>query len=162
MNMNKLISSCSVVVVLIIGTSLSYADNMLFSGTLINPPPCVINNSGTIVVNFGDDVLTSRVDGTLYMQPVIYTLKCSGAVDNALKMMIKGNEASFNSSILSTSNLSLGIKLLRDDQILPINRSFNFSYPMIPVLSAVPVKQTGSALSAGQFSGTATMVVEYQ
>ncbi|QHB31511.1 fimbrial protein [Yersinia canariae] len=162
MKINSLISRCSIAVVLALGSTLAYADNMLFSGTLINPPPCVINNTGTILVGFGDDVLTSRVDGTQYMQPVTYTLNCTGAVSNALKMTIKGNGAGFDTSVLSTNNSALGIKLLRNEQALGLNTAFTFSYPTIPVLKAVPVKQPGATLSAGAFYGTATMVVEYQ
>ncbi|MFJ1231479.1 fimbrial protein [Yersinia proxima] len=162
MKINSLISRCSVAVVLALGSTFAYADNMLFSGTLINPPPCVINNSGTIIVNFGNDILTSRVDGVQYMQSVTYALNCTAAVSNALKMTIKGNGANFDTSVLSTNNSALGIKLIRDEQTLPLNTEFTFSYPTVPVLKAVPVKQTGATLSAGNFYGTATMVVEYQ
>lgn len=162
MKINLLISRSSVAVVLVLSSSLAYADNMLFSGTLINPPPCVINNTGTITVDFGDDVLTSRVDGTQYMKPVTYTLNCTGAVSNALKMTIKGNGANFEPSVLSTNNSALGIKLMRNDQALALNTAFTFSYPTVPVLKAVPVKQPGATLSTGVFYGTATMVVEYQ
>lgn len=162
MKINSLTSYCSVAVVLALSSSLAYADNMLFSGTLINPPPCVINNSGTITVDFGDDILTSRVDGAQYIKPVTYTLNCTGAVSNALKMTIKGDGAGFDTTVLKTSNSSLGIKLVRNSQLLTLNSPFTFSYPTIPVLQAVPVKQTGATLSTGYFYGTATMVVEYQ
>ncbi|CNH21924.1 exported pilin protein [Yersinia massiliensis] len=162
MNIHSLMLRYSVAMVLALGSTLAYADNMMFSGTLNDSPPCVINNSGTILVNFGNDVLTSRVDGTQYMQTVTYVLNCNAAVNNALKMTIKGNGAGFDNNVLSTNNSSLGIKLLRDDQALPLNSTFNFSYPTIPVLKAVPVKATGTTLSPGAFYGTATMVVEYQ
>lgn len=32
------------------------ADNMKFSGTLIEPPPCTINNDGQVDVDFGNRV----------------------------------------------------------------------------------------------------------
>ncbi|MBW5816922.1 fimbrial protein [Yersinia kristensenii] len=162
MKMNSFISRCSVAVVLALGSSWAYADNMLFSGTLINPPPCVINNTGTITVDFGNEVMTSRVDGAQYIQPVTYTLSCTGAISNALKMTIKGNGAGFDGNVLKTNNSDLGIKLVRNDQALALNTAFTFSYPTIPVLKAVPVKKAGSTLNAGDFYGTATMVVEYQ
>ncbi|CNK52624.1 exported pilin protein [Yersinia frederiksenii] len=125
-------------------------------------PPCVINSNNNINVDFGDDLLTSNIDGIQYMKPVTYTLDCTAAATNALKMSIKGNGASFDTAVLRTSNANLGIKLMRSGQELPLNSEFNFTYPAVPVLQAVPVKQINSTLSTGYFSGTATLVVEYQ
>jgi type 1 fimbria pilin len=125
-------------------------------------PPCVINSNSTINVNFGNDLLTSHIDGVQYMRPVAYTLNCIAAASNSLKMSIKGDGAVPDTSVLQTSNLGLGIKLMRDGQPLALNTAFNFTYPNVPVLQAVPVKQTSTALSTGYFSATATMVVEYQ
>lgn len=132
------------------------------SVTIFAAPPCVINNNNTINVDFSDTVLTSNIDGVNYMQPVNYTLNCTAAASNALKISIKGNGAPFDTSLLKTSNSGLGIKLMRDGQPLALNATTNFTYPNVPVLRAVPVKQTNATLSTGYFSGTATLVVEYQ
>ncbi|OVZ92609.1 exotoxin [Yersinia frederiksenii] len=132
------------------------------SVSIFAAPPCVINSNNTINVNFGDDLLTSNIDGVNYMKPVTYTLNCTAAAKNALKMSIKGNGANFDTTLLKTSNTSLGIKLMRSGLVLPLNDEFNFTYPTVPVLQAVPVKQTNATLSTGYFSGTATLVVEYQ
>ncbi|MBW5816923.1 fimbrial protein [Yersinia kristensenii] len=132
------------------------------SVTIFAAPPCEINSNNTINVNFGDTVLTSNVDGVNYMQPVSYTLNCTAAAANALKISIKGNGATFDTSLLKTSNSALGIKLIRDGQPFALNTASNFTYPNIPVLQAVPIKQTNATLSTGYFSGTATLVVEYQ
>ncbi|QHB34619.1 fimbrial protein [Yersinia canariae] len=132
------------------------------SVTILATPPCVINSNNTIDVNFGDDLLTTNINGANYIKPVTYTLNCTSAASNALKMSIKGNGANFDTTVLRTSNSALGIKLLRDGQQLALNTTSNFTYPNIPVLQAVPVKQTNTTLSTGYFSGTATLVVEYQ
>lgn len=155
----------------IVGTATLFSNSALalnktatvnVSVTIFAAPPCVINGNNTINVDFGDTVLTSDIDGIQYMKPVTYTLNCTSAASNALKLSIKGNGASFDSSVLKTSNSSLGIKLIRNGQAFPLNTTSNFTYPNIPVLQAVPVKQTNATLSTGYFSGTATLVVEYQ
>ncbi|CFQ54536.1 fimbrial protein [Yersinia aleksiciae] len=125
-------------------------------------PPCVINSNSTINVDFGDDLLTSRIDGVNYMKPISYNLDCTTAASNTLKMSIKGDGAALDASYLQTSNNGLGIKLMRSGQALPLNSTFNFTYPTIPVLQAVPIKQTSAALATGLFTASATMVVEYQ
>ncbi len=132
------------------------------SVTIFATPPCVINSNNTINVNFGDDLLTSNINGVNYTTPVTYTLNCTSAASNALKLSIKGNGANFDTTVLSTTNSALGIKLIRDGQPLALNASSNFTYPNVPVLQAVPVKQTNATLNTGYFSGTATLVVEYQ
>ncbi|CFR06270.1 fimbrial protein [Yersinia kristensenii] len=132
------------------------------SVTIFAAPPCEINSNNTINVNFGDTVLTSNIDGVNYIKPVNYTLNCTAAADNALKISINGNGATFDTNLLKTSNSGLGIKLIRDGQQLALNTTSNFTYPNVPVLQAVPIKQTNATLSTGYFSGTATLVVEYQ
>ncbi|CNH14407.1 exported pilin protein [Yersinia aldovae] len=132
------------------------------SVTIFAAPPCVINSNSTINVNFGNDILTSRIDGTQYMQPVNYTLDCTTAASNSLKMSIQGNTATFGNGILRTSTPGLGVQLIRNGQPLALNTSLNFTYPTIPVLQAVPVKQTNTTLATGDFTASATMLVEYQ
>lgn len=132
------------------------------SVTIFAAPPCVINSNNTINVDFGNTVLTSDIDGIQYMKPVTYTLNCTSAASNALKLSIKGNGASFDSDVLKTSNSDLGIKLMRNGQAFPLNTASNFTYPNIPVLQAVPVKKANATLSTGYFFGTATLLVEYQ
>ncbi|EKN5109352.1 fimbrial protein [Yersinia enterocolitica] len=132
------------------------------SVTIFAAPPCVINSNNTINVDFGDTVLTSNIDGVQYMKPVNYTLNCTSAASNALKLSVIGNGANFDTRVLKTSNAALGIKLIGNGQEFPLNTASNFTYPNVPVLQAVPVKQTNTTLSTGYFSGTATLVVEYQ
>lgn len=132
------------------------------SVTIFAAPPCVINNNNTINVNFGDDLLTSNINGVNYKQSIIYSLNCNSAASNLLKMSIIGNEAIFDSNTLKTSNSQLGVKFTRNGQPLILNNAFDFIYPTLPVLEAVPVKKISAILDTGYFSGTATLVVEYQ
>ncbi|CAI1115144.1 Minor fimbrial protein prsF precursor [Serratia proteamaculans] len=139
------------------------AENMQFFGTLIEPPPCVINGDQPIEINFGDDVMTTRVDGSAYKKmPVSYTLTCSSPATNALRMQIEGTAAAFSSQQLGTDKTNLGIALLNNGAALGVNRWFNFTYPAKPVLEAVPAKNPAGALTGGAFNATATMKIDYR
>lgn len=41
-------------------------------------------------MNFGDEVMTTRIDGSNYRRPVNYTLTCNGQSSNALKLQVQG------------------------------------------------------------------------
>ncbi|WP_447885646.1 fimbrial protein [Serratia fonticola] len=129
--------------------------------TVVAPPPCVINDDRPIEVEFGD-VMTTRVDGSSYRMPVNYTLDCTGAPSNAMKLQIQGNGASFDSTVLQTTQPALGVQLHVGSARLPINTAANFTYPNKPVLFAVPVKKSGATLTGGEFTAAATMKVDYQ
>ena len=163
--MTAIVGATAAVMTMLLSSSawaLNKSATVNVSVTIFAAPPCVINSNSTITVNFGDDLLTTGINGTNYMQPVNYTLNCTAAASNSLKMSIKGNGTVPDANVLSTSNTGLGIKLMNNGQPLALNSTFNFTYPNAPVLQAVPVKQTSAALSTGYFSATATMVVEYQ
>ncbi|OKB68843.1 exotoxin [Serratia marcescens] len=129
--------------------------------TVVAPPPCVINNDRVIDVEFGE-VMTTRIDGNNYRVPVNYTLSCVGASSNLMKMKLEGYGAGFNSTLLATSIAGLGIQLQQGDQKLAPNTWLNFTYPNKPELWAVPVKQSGVALSGGEFYSGAVIQVAYQ
>lgn len=50
--------------------------NLSIRAVIIAPPPCVINNGSTLDVPFGNDLLTSRIDGVNYRRGVPYTVTC--------------------------------------------------------------------------------------
>lgn len=128
---------------------------------VLAPPPCVINDDQPIEVEFGE-VMTTRVDGTNYRQNVNYTLSCTGATANAMKLQVQGTGAGFDSKVLRTQKTGLGIALLQGGSRWSVNSWLNFTYPNRPVLAAVPVKQDGITLSGGEFTAGATMKVAYQ
>lgn len=134
---------------------------LTIQGTILLPPPCVINGDAPISVSF-DEVLTTRVDGFNYRKPVEYSLQCTAASSNALKMMIQGGSAGFGNGALQTSIPNLGINLETETSAFPVNTWLNFTFPQQPKLYAVPVKLPGSSLRADGFSAAATMIVDYQ
>lgn len=137
--------------------------DMTFHGTLIEPSGCTINNDEPIEVEFGNDLSIPNVDGVNYKQNINYNLECvdaSSAV--ALKVLIVGTGASFDSSVLQTTQENLGVKILSNDQPYGINTWLNFSSDSQPILTAVPIKSIDGSLSAGEFTAGATMTVDYQ
>jgi len=138
-------------------------DNILVKVTVLRKP-CVIkggNGSDMIEVNFGNDVMTTHVDGTYKTMPVSYSVTCFSS-SNAIKMQIEGVGATFDSGVLTTNQTDFGIALKVNNTLLPINSWINLTYPNMPTLTAVPVKRAGATLTGGTFSSSATLKVEYQ
>jgi type 1 fimbria pilin len=136
-----------------------------FTGKVIEGPPCVINNGQVIEVNFGDDLLITRIDGVNYSKTINYTLDCREAGNNAIRMQIKGPAASFDGDVLaSVERPELGVAIkLANIMVLPVNNWLNLeSSSTKPALTAVPVKAPNSELRPGRFSAGATMLFEYQ
>ena len=136
--------------------------NLTIRAVIIAPPPCVINSGSTLDVPFGNDLLTSRVDGVNYRRGVPYTVTCSSPFSNALTLQLRGTGAAFDSRVLVTRKPDLGVKLFINGADWPLNTVVNFTYPNVPVVQAVPVKRPGSKLTGGAFNTTATLVIDYQ
>lgn len=137
------------------------AENMSFRGTLIEPPSCTINNNHVIDVDFGE-VLTSKIDGTLYAVTVIYTLECKNTNGKSLRINLLGKLSTFDNKALATSVTGLGIRLSADGQVLtPGTAGYRFVYAKLPVLKAVPVKDPTVTLAGGGFSAGATLEIEF-
>jgi type 1 fimbria pilin len=138
------------------------ATTVTVSVTIVAPPPCVINGGKLIEVKFGDEVMTSRIDGSNYETLVPFTLVCTGQSKNAMKFKITG-AAGFETGTLATEQTALAIRLLNHNVKFSLNEWNDFDYATTkPILSAVPVKQSGSTLIAGAFSASATAMVDYQ
>ncbi|MFP7326996.1 fimbrial protein [Serratia marcescens] len=138
------------------------ATTVTVSVTVLAPFPCVINGGKPIEVNFGDEILTTRIDGNNYRQQVEYALACSGQAKNAMRLQIAGGSASFNGQLLQTSVNGVGIAFLLNGSRIALNSWQNFTYPALPTLEAVPVKQGGVQLPTGEFSASATLRADYQ
>ncbi|WP_103735140.1 fimbrial protein [Pseudomonas sp. GZJR-8] len=136
--------------------------NLTIRAVIIAPPPCVINSGSTLNVPFGNDLLTSRIDGVNYRRYVPYTVTCASPFSNALTLELKGTSATFDNRVLVTRKPDLGVKLFINGADWPLNTAVNFTYPNVPVVQAVPVKRAGSTLTGGTFDAAATLVVDYQ
>ncbi|MFL1502926.1 fimbrial protein [Pseudomonas sp. O64] len=136
--------------------------NLTIRAVIIAPPPCVINSGGTLDVPFGNDLLTSRIDGVNYRRAVPYTVVCDSPFNNAMTLELKGTAASFDRNVLLTRKPDLGVKLFVNGADWPLNTVVNFTHPNFPTVQAVPVKRAGSTLTGGAFDAAATLVVDYQ
>ncbi|CNC53431.1 exported pilin protein [Yersinia intermedia] len=133
--------------------------------TVIAPASCVLNDGNAVNVDFGNDMVTKKVDGSNYKRPIPVNLVCTGVTNNAMKFQLKGTRASFGgTNILATNNPNLGIaiQILGLNVAVPLNSNVSFTYPNIVKLQAVPVKKPDSTLSSGKFSAGATLTVDYQ
>ncbi|HDL7749477.1 TPA: fimbrial protein [Yersinia enterocolitica] len=151
--------------ILFIGGVLANNNAMLFKGTLIEPPNCIINNGQTLDVNFGDELMTSRVDGKNYLKQVKHSLKCKNPALNNMKMRIVGESASFDDTSLQTDNENLAIKILVNKKHISVNEWVNFTYDNnfgVYRLDVVPVKSPAATLKGGSFLATGILMVDYQ
>ncbi|HEB0103793.1 TPA: fimbrial protein [Serratia marcescens] len=130
--------------------------------TVLAPLPCTINGNKPIEVDFGDDVMTTRIDGTNYRTPVEYTVTCTKPKKNGMRLQIAGNAAGFDGKLLQSSVTGLGIAFLNGGTRFSLNSWQNFTFPALPKLEAVPVKQANATLPTGEFTASATLRVDYQ
>ncbi|RNW04250.1 fimbrial protein [Serratia nematodiphila] len=131
------------------------------SGTIIAPLACVINNGEGIDVDFGNDVMTTRIDGGYYTKKINYKVSCKNPAHNSFRLKIAGVGAGFNSDLLQTNHSDLGIALQANEKPWPVNQWLAFTYPSMPELQATLVKQADTLLDEGELKATATLFVDY-
>ncbi|MBK0089572.1 fimbrial protein [Erwinia sp. S59] len=125
-------------------------------------PPCIVNGNRDIPIDFGNDIIISRIDSRIYERSIPYVLDCSAATSKALKMQLRGGGASFDTTVLGTSKANLAIELKSNGTKMAVNSWHNFTDPARPLLSAVLVKNRSGAVTGGTFTATSTLLVEYQ
>ncbi|BEM84350.1 fimbrial protein SteE [Serratia marcescens] len=141
----------------------SAAENMHFSGTLIMPPPCTINQGQLVDVDFGERVGVKKIDGKNYLQTVDYHIDCQPGISGlVLGLTVTGTATGFDTAALQTNEPDLGIRLLQNGEAFPVNKRLVINAGSPPTLQAVPVKKPGVELSAGTFEVTATLLADYQ
>ena len=139
------------------------ADNMKFFGTLIEPPPCTINDDGQVDVNFGSRVGVQKVDGVNYLQVMKYQIKCdpsASAGDMTLEIM--GAPADYDAAAVTSNVTDLAIQIKQNGVPFELNKPIPIQLTSPPKLSAVPVKRVGATLTEGPFEATATLRAVYQ
>lgn len=135
------------------------------SGTVMAPPSCVVNNNTDVSVKFGDDILTTQIDGVAYkLVAVPLSVTCTNLTDTTMSFKIGGTAAAFDSNLLKTSNNDLGIQFKVDGNNIPLGSNNNFIYSAVnpPTISAVLAKNSSATLSAGAFTASATITFAYQ
>ncbi|TCM69092.1 type 1 fimbria pilin [Acinetobacter calcoaceticus] len=137
--------------------------DVAFRGTLIEPPPCSIDSSTPILVNFGDDIISNQVNGSNYMRPLEYKLICPENSPKGMRFRLDGSSAVMNGqSVLRAGKNGLGIAFFRSAVGINTNQWYNFNHPNVPVLTAAPTKAANANISLGSFSVIATLSIDYQ
>ncbi|NDJ59238.1 fimbrial protein [Enterobacteriaceae bacterium 4M9] len=141
-----------------------YADaDITFRGSLLEAPPCVVNGGDNVEVDFGDEMMTTRIDGTQYRQKIDFTLDCTDAIASEQKLRIRGASIStVEGEVLSTPLTGLGLALYHGETRYTPGEWIAFTDPDVPELYAVPVRLDSTAPEGGTFSVLASLVVDYQ
>lgn len=141
-------------------------ENLEFKGTLVTPPPCSIDNDGTIMTDFGDKVGIRKVASGIYREPVNITLHCEeNTLAWQLQLSVTGNAAGFdpdNASVVTPQQADLGVKLLLGGRPFELGKAVKVNAAALPKLEALLVQRTGVELQEGPFTAQATLRAEYQ
>ncbi|CAI0778748.1 TPA: fimbrial protein [Serratia fonticola] len=153
----------SIFLLMALGGPAVAVDNMRFSGTLIEPPPCTINDGGEVEVSFGTRVGVSKVDGVNYLKPVGYRITCDpGAGAWNMTLEVVGTPADYDEAAIESNVDNLAIRLLQNGKLFTLNKPIPIKLNSVPTLEAVPVKRPGATLKEGAFEATATLLAVYQ
>ncbi|ONK17840.1 pilus assembly protein [Serratia sp. S119] len=149
------------------GSGVALADgdvDMTFRGTLIEPPPCTINDGERVDVDFGERVGINKVDGVNYRQIMNYQITCDNAGSGswALTLSLTGAAAGFDEQALQTNKTDLGIRVYQNDKPFTPGSTLAIDINNPPRLEAVPVKREGATLTEGAFESWATLRADYQ
>ena len=136
-------------------------ENMSFTGALIEPPPCMVNNGNDIDVPF-DRIGINTVDGINHRRQVDYVLDCTAGPAWSMMLTLIGPPAVFGQATLQTNITNLGIKLYQNGKPFDLSTPIAIDPKNPPQLEAVPVKKPGSELTEGAFEVTATLLADYQ
>lgn len=141
-------------------------ENLEFKGTLVTPPPCSIDNDGTVMTDFGDKVGIRKVASGIYREPVNITLHCEeNTLAWQLQLSVTGNAAGFdpdNATVVTPQQADLGIKLLLGGSPFELGKAVKVNATAMPKLEAQLVQRTGVELQEGAFTAQATLRAEYQ
>ncbi|CAI1945644.1 putative minor fimbrial subunit StfF [Serratia quinivorans] len=136
---------------------------MKIRGTLIEPPPCTINDGNRVNVDFGERVGINKVNGVNYRQLMNYQITCDSTAngDWALRLSLSAMPAAFDKEALLSSKTDLGIRVYQNDVPFTPGSTLVISSKAPPRLEAVPVKREGATLTEGTFEAWATLRAEY-
>lgn len=138
--------------------------DMTLYGTLITPPPCIINDGNQVDVDFGERVGINKLDGVNYRQRLNYQITCDPTLGNswALRLSLSGGATGFDNEALLTDKTDLGIRIYQNDTPFTPNSTLKINLANPPILEAVPIKQAGATLTEGAFEAWATLRADYE
>lgn len=135
---------------------------MQFRGTLIEPPPCTINDDGVIDVDFGDRVGINKVDGVNYRQTIGYRITCEPGIGKwDMMLRLNGTATSFDEAAVQTNHRYLGIRIYQNAAPFKVGSSLPID-PQAAGAGSGAGRQGGETLTEGAFDATATLQADYQ
>lgn len=148
----------------VIGSHHCLADaDISFHGRLVEYVPCVVNGGEDITVDFGDEVMTTRIeDGAFdgaYAMSFLLSNDCpSGSL---IRYQIKGTAVASDNKLLAGDRDGLGFRFWHTDY-LTLNKWFNSTSGGIPIIYVAPARVNDTAIEGGPFRIVATLLAEYQ
>ena len=166
--MKIFIHATSVLMLSMIGINPGHAseNNLVLTGTLLEPPSCTLKGENTVEVSFGEQIGIKKVAQGIYRQPVDLGLECDSHNQGwQLTLRWAGNAAGFdsaNATIRSEEQASLGVKMYAAGQPLALNTVLKINGDTLPLLEAVLVQEEGTELEEGDFFARGSFLAEFQ
>ncbi|HGI5215122.1 TPA: fimbrial protein [Providencia alcalifaciens] len=116
-----------------------------------------------IEVSFGE-INVSEFTNERYTKNIDYYFDCgSQSPSNSnFKLKFESSSAEFNTDLVRTSNVNLGLKIQADNKMLSPREYRNFTYNKKPLLTVSPVLNTAKKIDLGLFTSTGVLKIEYQ
>lgn len=147
--------------------------NINIKGNLITNPPCDVygddGKGAPIRVRF-DEVGIQRIDGVRFRQDWTLTVSCDETLGTnaAIELLYSGTPSLFDGKALFTDKDGLGIRLYQKDgsgEPVGLNTPLTLKMPSNGeqkiFFYSVPVKDPKGALTAGKFTASATLALNY-
>jgi type 1 fimbria pilin len=125
-------------------------------------PSCTINNGDIIEVDFGDELLSTRLDGINYSKDITANFQCNSATPEEIYLKIEGDEWVKDGHFLKTSKVDLAIQFRVNSTHQPINKRITIDPSKPFTLQVAPIFIGEKRLSAGSFTATGTLAIYYQ
>lgn len=152
----------------------SVADvDVTFHGTLVETAPCTVNNGEQIVVNFGDNVQTTRIAQKSELPEMLYVAQysqifsinvtCADGAGSYLPTLfkIKGEQSPFDSTGLAGDREGFWFAFGFGASRLPVNSWVSISGNSLN-FAVAPVRKDNYVPDGGAFSTLASLIVDYQ
>lgn len=159
-----------VFMVLFLTTYSSHAEdtnNLIITGTLIYPPPCIINGGEDIDIHFGDKIGVNAVRKEELRRPINLNVRCEpGSQEWQMLLSYTGKRAVFDeddgATIASEEQPSLGVKIYANGEPMKMDIPLKINANALSTLEAVLVQDKNESLDEGDFNAKAIFHVEYQ
>lgn len=143
------------------------AQNLVLRGTVNVPPPCTLDESGTVKVDFGSQLGIRKVASGIYREKVPLMLKCEeSSLSWQLVLTVTGNAAGFDAdraTVVTAEQADLGVKLYVGGEPFELDTPLKVNGNTLPEIEAVLVQNGDDAvLEEGTFTAQATLRAEYQ